>query len=190
MKAIARSAILFLGLYMFCVIGHAAAAVPSAETNCKGNDVDLLALKERCLQATLYVIDHEMDRYGNWVDFEKQQGVRREITTALQDGYHRLEQDQKKYLAMEAASYPLPERVNVTGWIKLPVNQADFLYIAGATPAGPWYYFTRAGISPVLHAGQEYALCLYPLYPRVSRQQAVYSSVKYGMVLAGMKRNY
>lgn len=190
MKAIARSAIFFLGLCMFCVSGHAAAAVPSAETVCKGNDVDLLALKEKCLQATLYAIHHEIDRYGNWVDFEKQQGVRREITAVLQDGYHRLEQDQKKYLAMEAASYPLPEMVNVTGWIKFPVNQAEFLYIAGAAPAGPWYYFTRAGTNPVLHAGQEYALCLYPLYPRVSRQPAVYSSVKYGLVLPGMKRNY
>ena len=190
MKAIARSAMLFLGLYMFCVIGHAAAAVPSAETNCKGNDVDLLALKERCLQATLYVIDHEMDRYGNWVDFEKQQGVRREITAALQAGYHQLEQDQKKYLAMEAATYPLPELVNITGWIKLPVNQADFLYIAGAAPEGPWYYFARTGTNPAVHDGQEYALCLYPLYPRTGRQQAFYVYAKYGTDLSGIKTNY
>lgn len=190
MKAIARSAMLFLGLCMFSVSGHAAVAVTGPDNGRMSNDVDLLSLKERCLQETLYAIHYEMDRYGNWVDFEKQQGVRREITAALQAGYHRLEQDQKKYLAMEAASYPLPDMVNITDWIKLPVNQAEFLYIAGAAPGGPWYYFTRAGMNPVLHSGQEYALCLYPLYPRVSRQPSVYSAVKYGMTLGGTKRNY
>ena len=190
MKVIVRSMVLFFGLCMFAVLGHAAAAFPGIGNACEVNDGKLLALKEKCLQATLYAINREIDRYGNWVDFEKQQGVRREITAALQAGYHQLEQDQKKYLAMEAATYPLPELVNITGWIKLPVNQADFLYIAGAAPEGPWYYFARTGTNPAVHDGQEYALCLYPLYPRTGRQQAFYVYAKYGTDLSGIKTNY
>jgi len=148
-----------------------------------GDSSQQLEQKKLCLAATITAINLEIVNYQRWIDQRKQKDTQNELDE-LQKSMELLNVDFKKYQAMDAKDYILPDgktanddffshtftpqKICTAGWVDGKADKNTILNVDGMSKSGPWFHL--AGIVgndySILQPNTHYQLVFYTVYKR------------------------